>query len=64
MIYHGTITSLYGTLPSTVILVLEDTILKTKLRLYKAAEEIFDYELSAYYQVPIVAIERSELYLS
>lgn len=64
MLYHGTITSLYETLPSTIIPVLEDAILKTRLRLYKAAEEIFNLGLSAYYQVPIVAFERSELYLS
>lgn len=64
MLYHGTLTSLYATLPSSIIPVLENAILKTKLKFYKAAEEIFDHELSAYHQVPIVAIERSELYLS
>ncbi|KAK2593625.1 hypothetical protein QQS21_008673 [Conoideocrella luteorostrata] len=64
MIYHGTLTSLYGTLPSPMIPVLEDAILKTKLKFYKAAEEAFNCQLSSYNQVPIVAIERSELYLS
>lgn len=62
--YHGTITSLYGALPRGIVCLLEDAILKTKVGLYQAAEEIFDNGLSAYYKVPIVALERSELYLS
>jgi hypothetical protein len=63
MLYHGTHTSLYKTLPSSVIPVLEDAILKTKLKFFKAAEEIFNHDLSAYHEVPIIAIERGELYL-
>jgi hypothetical protein len=63
MLYHGTNTSLYKTLPSFVIPVLEDAILKSKLKFFKAAEEIFNHDLSAYHEVPIIAIERGELYL-
>lgn len=63
MLYHGTHTSLYKTLPSSVIPVLEDAILKTKLKFFKAAEDIFNHDLSAYHEVPIIAIERGELYL-
>ena len=63
MLYHGTHTSLYKSLPSVIIPVLENAILKTRLRLYKDAEEIFNHELSAYNHIPIVAIEHAELLL-
>ena len=63
MLYHGTHTSLYRNLPSVVIPILEDAILKTRLKLYNKAEEIFNHELSAYSHVPIVAIEHAELLL-
>lgn len=62
--YYGTITSLYGALPADVVLLLEDAILKTKVGVYQAAEELFENDLSEYHLVPIVALERSELYLS
>jgi hypothetical protein len=63
MLYHGTHTSLYKSLPPVIIPVLEDAILKTRLRLYKYAEDIFNCELSAYSHIPIVAIEHAELLL-
>jgi len=63
MLYHGTHTSLYKTLPSAVIPILEDAILKTRVRLYGVAEEIFSNKLSAYSHIPIVALEHAELLL-
>jgi hypothetical protein len=63
MLYLGTHTSLYKSLPPVVIPVLEDAILKTRLRLYKNAEDVFNCELSAYSHIPIVAIEHAELLL-
>jgi hypothetical protein len=63
MLYHGTHTSLYKSLPSVVIPVLEDAILLTRLRLYDAAEQIFNHELSSYSHVPVVAIEHAEALL-
>jgi hypothetical protein len=53
----------FARLPSAVIPVLENAILKTRVRLYEAAEEVFNNELSAYSHVPIVAIEHAELLL-
>jgi hypothetical protein len=63
MLYHGTHTSLYKSLPSAVIPILEDAILKTRVRLYEVAEEVFKNELSAYGYIPIVALEHAELLL-
>jgi hypothetical protein len=63
MLYHGTHTSLYKSLPSTVIPILEDAVLKTKVRLYEVAEKVFTTELSAYSHIPIVALEHAELSL-
>ena len=63
MLYQGTHTSLYRNLPSVVIPILEDAILKTRLKLYDEAEEIFNHELSAYGHIHIVAIEHAELLL-
>src|ERR1700735_3926816 len=63
MLYHGTHTSLYKSLPSVMIPVLEDAILLTRLRLYDAAEQIFNHELSSYSHVPVVAIEHAEALL-
>jgi hypothetical protein len=63
MLYHGTHTSLYKSLPPVVIPVLEDAILKTRLKLFKNAEDIFNCELAAYRHIPIVAIEHAELLL-
>ena len=63
MLYHGTHTSLYKSLPPDVIPILEDAILKTRVRLYEVAEEVFSNELSAYCHIPIVALEHAELSL-
>jgi len=63
MLYHGTHTSLYKSLPPNVIPILEDAILKTRVRLYGAAEEVFTTELSPYSHMPIVALEHAELSL-
>jgi hypothetical protein len=63
MLYCGTHTSLYSTLPSEAVTVLEDAILKSRARLYDAAEEVFDNELSEYSHVPVVAIEHAETLL-
>jgi hypothetical protein len=61
MIYHGAHTSLYKSLPPALIPILEDAILKSKVMLYVAAEEIFNNELSAYSHIPIIALEHAEL---
>jgi hypothetical protein len=63
MLYHGTHTSLYKSLPLDVIPILEDAILKTRVRLYEVAEKVFTTELSAYSHIPIVALEHAELSL-
>jgi hypothetical protein len=63
MLYCGTHTSLYKSLPSDAVPILEDAILKSRLRLYDAAERVFDNELSSYSHVPIVAIEHAETLL-
>ncbi len=63
MLYHGTHTSLYKSLPTYVIPNLEDAILKKRLRLYEAAEKFFATELSAFSHIPIVALEHAELLL-
>jgi hypothetical protein len=63
MLYCGTHTSLYKSLPSEAIPILEDAILKSRARLYDAAEHIFDNELSSYSHVPVIAIEHSETLL-
>lgn len=63
MLYVGTHTSLYKTLPSEVIPILEDAILKSRLRLYDAAEHVFNHDLLPYSHLPIVAIEHAETLL-
>lgn len=63
MLYCGTHTSLYKSLPSEVVPVLEDAILKSRLRQYDAAEHVFDNKLSSYSHVPVVAIEHAETLL-
>lgn len=63
MLYCGTHTSLYKSLPSEAVPILEDAILKSRLRLYDAAEEVFDNQLSVYSHIPIVAIEHAETLL-
>jgi hypothetical protein len=63
MLYCGTHTSLYHTLPSYAVPVLEDAILKSRARLYDAAEQVFNNELSEYSHVPVVAIEHAETLL-
>jgi hypothetical protein len=63
MLYCGTHTSLYKSLPSNVIPILENAILKSRARLYDAAEHIFHQELSEYCRVPVVAIEHAETLL-
>jgi hypothetical protein len=63
MLYCGTHTSLYASLPSEAIPILEEAILKSRARLYDAAENIFDNELSSYSHLPVVAIEHSETLL-
>jgi hypothetical protein len=63
MLYHGTHTSLYKSVPPAAIIILEDAILKTRVRLYEVAEKVFTTELSAYSHVPIVALEHAELSL-
>lgn len=63
MLYSGTLTSLYKSLPPEAVPILEDAILKSRLRLYDAAEHIFDNELSSYSHVPVVAFEHAETLL-
>jgi hypothetical protein len=63
MPYSGTHTSLYKTIPSEAIPVLENAILKSRLRLYDAAEHVFNHELASYSNMPIVAIEHAETLL-
>lgn len=63
MLYCGTHTSLYKSLPPEAVPILEDAILKSRLRLYDAAELVFEHELSSYSHVPIVAIEHAETLL-
>jgi hypothetical protein len=63
MLYCGTHTSLYKSLPSSVIPILENAILKSRVKLYDAAEHVFNQELSEYCQVPVVAIEHAETLL-
>ncbi|CZR67371.1 uncharacterized protein PAC_17270 [Phialocephala subalpina] len=63
MLYCGTHTSLYKTLSPEAVLILEDAILKSRLRLYDAAEQVFDNQLSLYSHIPIVAIEHAETLL-
>lgn len=63
MLYCGTLTSLYKSLPPDAIPILEDAILKSRLRLYDAAEHVFVNRLSSYSHMPIVAIEHAETLL-
>jgi len=63
MLYCGTHTSLYKSLPPEAIPILEDAILKSRARLYDAAEHIFENELSSYSHVPVIAIEHAETLL-
>jgi hypothetical protein len=63
MLYSGTLTSLYKSLPPEAVHILEDAIRKSRLRLYDAAEHVFDNELSLYSHLPVVAFEHAETLL-
>jgi hypothetical protein len=63
MLYLGTLTSLYKSLPPEAVPILENAILKSRLKLYDAAEHVFDNELSSYSHVPVVAFEYAETLL-
>lgn len=63
MSYVGSLTSLYTTIPDSVVGVLERAILQTRLGLYAHAERIFKEELRDHHTLPVIAIHHAELYL-
>ncbi|RAO67661.1 uncharacterized protein BHQ10_003673 [Talaromyces amestolkiae] len=64
MPYIGSLASLYGSLPdSSVIPILENAILLTRMGLYARAEGIFEQKLRDYHNLSVVAIHYAEIFL-